>query len=96
VSFVCRAQWTAQPGAEETVALALRHLSAATRTEPGNIFYQAYADPAKPEVFSIFEVYVDKGAFTAHTESEHFDEFALRGAFPHLADRQRAFFETLD
>lgn len=96
MAFVCSATWTAQEGQEETVREALQHLSPASRTEPGNIYYQAHQDPAEPRIFRIFEVYTDADAFKAHATYDHFEKWALGQAIPALETRQRDFSQTLD
>ncbi|MFT4219044.1 MAG: putative quinol monooxygenase [Microbacterium sp.] len=96
MAFVCSATWIAKPGEEATVRTALEHLSPASRTEPGNVYYQAYQSPDEPNVFRIFEVYADEEAFTAHGRSPHFEQWALGTAIPALETRQRDFYETLD
>ncbi|MBX3195674.1 MAG: antibiotic biosynthesis monooxygenase [Microbacteriaceae bacterium] len=96
MAFVCSATWTAQPGEEDTVRDALAKLSPASREEPGNLYYQAYYDPAEPRVFRIFEVYTDEDAFTTHGTYPHFEEWALGQAIPVLETRQRDFYETYD
>jgi quinol monooxygenase YgiN len=95
MAVVLSATWIAKPGEEETVRAALEKLSAPSREEPGNLYYQAYQDPAEPNVFRIFEVYADQDAVTAHTQYEHFTTWALGQAIPALEERRRDFFETL-
>jgi quinol monooxygenase YgiN len=96
MAFVCSATWIAKDGSASIVDEALRHLSPASRTEAGNIYYQSYRDPAEPNTFRIFEVYTDEAAFKAHAEYDHFKQWALGQAIPALETRQRDFFETLD
>lgn len=96
MAFVCSATWVAKEGEAQTVADALAQLSPASRTEAGNIYYQAYQDPAEPNTFRIFEVYTNEAAFKAHAEYDHFKEWALGKAIPALEVRQRDFYETLD
>lgn len=96
MAFVCAATWVAKEGEAGTVAEALKHLSPASRTEEGNIYYQAYQDPAEPNTFRIFEVYTDEAAFKQHAEYDHFTEWALGVAIPVLEVRHRDFYETLD
>jgi quinol monooxygenase YgiN len=96
MAFVCSATWVAKDGEAQQVAEALKHLSPASRTEAGNIYYQAYRDAAEPNTFRIFEVYTDEAAFKAHAEYDHFKEWALGHAIPLLELRQRDFYETLD
>lgn len=96
MSVVLSATWIAKEGEEATVLEALRNLSPASRAEPGNIYYQAYQDPAEPRVFRIFEIYADEDAVTAHTQYEHFQTWAAGQAIPALEERRREFFQTLD
>lgn len=96
MAIVLNATWIAKPGEEETVREALENLSPASRTEEGNIYYQAYQDPAEPSTFKIFEVYRDQAAVEAHAEYDHFKQWALGKAIPALAERRREFYETLD
>lgn len=96
MSFICSATWTAKPGEEETVRAALEKLSPASRDEPGNLYYQAYQSPDEPNIFRIFEVYVDEDAFKAHATYPHFEQWALGQAIPVLETRQRDFYHTLD
>jgi quinol monooxygenase YgiN len=96
MAFVCSATWVAKEGSAGTVRDALLHLTAATREEPGNRYYQPHQDPEEPEVFRIFEVYDDEAAFRAHGASEHFRRWAQETAIPLLASRERALSVTLD
>lgn len=96
MAFVCVATWVAKEGSAHLVDEALKHLSPASRTEEGNIYYQAYRSPEEPNTFRIFEVYKDEAAFKQHASYEHFEKWALGQAIPALELRQRDFFETLD
>ena len=95
MAYVVSATWTAHPGEEEIVRDAIEKLTPASRQEPGNRLYQAYQDPAEPTVFRLFEVYDDEQAYAAHGASAHFAEYGLGQAIPVLANRERAFFETI-
>ena len=95
MAYVVSATWTAQPGKADVVRDAIEKLTPASRAEPGNRFYQAYQDPAEPLVFRLFEVYEDEQAYAAHGASDHFTEYALGRAIPVLANRERAFYETI-
>lgn len=96
MAFVCSATWTAKENSADIVRDALAQLSPASREEQGNIYYQAYQDPAQPHVFRIFEVYVDEDAFAAHGQYDHFKKWALEQAIPVLESRVRDFYTTLD
>jgi len=95
MSYVVSATWTAEPGKEDVVLDAIEKLTPPSREEEGNRFYQAYQDPAEPGVFRLFEIYDDEEAYAAHGASPHFKEYALERAIPVLANRERAFFETI-
>ena len=95
MAYVVSATWTSQPGQEDVVREAIEKLTPASREEPGNRFYQAYQDPSDTSVFRLFEIYDDEEAYAAHGGSPHFKEFALEQAIPVLANRERAFYETI-
>jgi quinol monooxygenase YgiN len=95
MGFVCSATWTAQAGQEQAVRAALEELAPASRAEPGNLAYHVYARDEEPQVFRIFELYTDEAAFQAHVASEHFERWALGGAIPLLASREREFYLTV-
>jgi quinol monooxygenase YgiN len=95
MSYVVSATWTAEPGKEAVVLDAIEKLTPPSRAEEGNVFYQAYQDSADPLVFRLFEIYTDEAAYAAHGASPHFKEYALEQAIPVLANRERAFYETI-
>jgi quinol monooxygenase YgiN len=95
MAYVVSATWTAEPGQEGVVLDAIEKLTPRSRAEKGNVFYQAYQDPAEPSVFHLFEIYADEDAYAAHGASEHFAEFGHGQAIPVLAKRERAFYETI-
>jgi len=95
MAYVVSATWTTEPGKEDVVLDAIEKLTPPSREEPGNRFYQAYQDPAEPSVFRLFEIYDDEEAYAAHGASTHFKEYALEQAIPVLANRERAFYETI-
>jgi quinol monooxygenase YgiN len=95
MAYVVSATWTAEPGQEDVVRDAIDKLTPLSREEPGNVFYQAYQDPAEPLVFHLFEIYEDEDAYAAHGSSDHFAELGHGQAIPVLAKRERAFYETI-
>ena len=95
MAYVVAATWTCEPGKEGVVRDAIEKLTAPSRAEEGNVFYQAYQDPAEPTVFRLFEIYADEHAYAAHGASEHFATYGLNQAIPVLTHRERAFYETL-
>jgi quinol monooxygenase YgiN len=95
MAYVVSATWTAQPGQEGVVLDAIEQLTPHSREEAGNRFYQAYQDPGEPGIFRLFEIYDDEAAYAAHGASDHFKKYALEQAIPVLANRERAFFQTI-
>jgi quinol monooxygenase YgiN len=95
MAYVVSATWTAQPGQEDVVRDAIDKLAPPSREEAGNRFYQAYQDPTEPGIFRLFEIYDDEQAYAAHGASDHFKQYALEQAIPVLANRERAFFQTI-
>jgi len=95
MSYVVSAIWTSNPGSEDVVLDAIEKLTPPSRAEEGNVFYQAYQDPAEPQVFRLFEIYADEDAYAAHGASDHFATYGLGQAIPVLTNRERAFYETL-
>lgn len=95
MAYVVAATWTCEPGKEDVVRDAIEKLTPPSRDEEGNLFYQAYQDPAEPSVFRLFEIYDDEDAYAAHGASEHFATYGLNQAIPVLTNRERAFYETL-
>jgi len=95
MAYVVAATWTCEPGKEDVVLDAIEKLTPPSRAEEGNVFYQAYQDPAEPQVFRLFEIYADEDAYAAHGASEHFATYGLNQAIPVLTHRERAFYETL-
>lgn len=93
--YVVNAVWTAETGQEAVVRDAIDKLTPISREEPGNLFYQAYQDPAEPQVFRLFEIYTDEDAYKAHGASEHFKQYGFEQAIPVLVSRERAFYETI-
>ena len=56
---------------------------AASRAEPGCLFYTLAEDIAEPGLIRAFEVYTDDDALKAHGESEHFKAWrAASGQYP--------------
>lgn len=95
MAYVVSATWTAEHGKEAIVLDAIEKLTPPSRQEPGNLFYQAYQDPAEPAVFRLFEIYADEAAYLAHGASAHFAEYGHGQAIPVLTNRERAFYETI-
>jgi quinol monooxygenase YgiN len=96
MSYVVTARWTAAPGNEQAVRDAISNLAGPTRDEPGCLEYRAHQSLDDPNVFLLYEVYVDEAAYQAHGSSEHFRQHAIERGIPLLAERKREFFAPLD
>ena len=94
--YVVSVIWTAKEGEEEAVAAALERLREPTRAEEGVLMWIPHRDPKDPRVFYVYEQYADEAAYTAHTETEHFQRDGFGDAIPRLADRRREYYETVD
>jgi quinol monooxygenase YgiN len=65
--------------------------------EPGCRFYQAQRSEEDPDLFFLYEQYVDEAGYEAHQDSEHFTRLVKEEAIPELlAERERAFYTTID
>ena len=93
MAYTVAVTWIAKPGEEDEVARCLTELVEPSLAEEGTLVYIPNRDPEDPKVFYIYEVYDDEAAYTAHTETEHFQRDGFGDAIPRLAERQRAFYE---
>jgi quinol monooxygenase YgiN len=66
-----------------------------TLAEDGVEMWIPHRDPSDPAVFYIYEQYTHKGAYTAHTETEHFQRDGFGDAIPRLAGRKRELYEPM-
>ena len=90
------AHWRAKAGKEDRLVEVIEEISGPAREEPGNLIYQAHRSPEDPQLFYLYEQYVDEAAYHAHMDSEHFTRLVKQEAIPELLEaRERAFYETL-
>lgn len=75
-------------GNEARVLELLHTLTAASRTEEGNVGYDFYAPGSRSEEILIVERYVSAEAFAVHRESEHFRTIGKDQIIPLLDDRR--------
>jgi quinol monooxygenase YgiN len=87
--YVVIARWRARAGEEDAVARALVEIVPIARAEPGMVAYQVHRDPEDPQVFTIYERYVDAAAYDAHLGSEPMQRLGFGDAIPRLEDRTR-------
>jgi quinol monooxygenase YgiN len=95
MAYVVAAVWRANEGEEDRVARVIEEMTAPSRAEPGNVFYQGHRSPDDARLFFLYEQYVDEAGYQAHMDSEHFQRLVVGEAIPHLESRERAFYETI-
>ena len=93
--YVLIARMKTRDGEQDRAAELVEQLTAASRTEPGNIHYIPHRDPEDPRVFVLYEQYVDEDAFKAHGQTEHFQSIGVGELFPLMEKRERLFYETM-
>ena len=97
MAYVVSAKWRAKAGKEDRLLEVIREMTAPSRAEPGNLFYQAQRSVEDPRLFYLYEQYADEAGYQAHQDSEHFTRLVKEEAIPDLLeDRAREFFETID
>ena len=84
------ARYRAKPGRGDLVEEALRRMAErVARDEPACVVYRASRSPEEPEVFVLYEEYVDQAALEAHRETPHFKELVEGTIAPVLETRER-------
>jgi (4S)-4-hydroxy-5-phosphonooxypentane-2,3-dione isomerase len=95
MAYVVSVTWTAKEGEADAVAAALERLREPTLAEDGVLSWIPHRSAEDPKVFYIYEQYSDEAAYTAHTETEHFQRDGFGDAIPRLEERRREFYETM-
>jgi quinol monooxygenase YgiN len=95
MTYVVSALWRANEGEEERIARICEEMTAPSREEAGNLFYQPHRSPEDPRLFYLYEQYEDEAGYQAHQDSEHFQRLVVGEAIPNLESRERAFYVTL-
>ena len=97
MAYVVTAKWRAKEGKAERLLEVIREMTPPSRAEAGNRFYQAQRSAEDPQLFYLYEQYVDEAGYEAHMDSEHFTRLVKQEAIPELlAERERAFYTTID
>ena len=96
MAYVVAATWRAKPGEEDRISGIIEAMTRPSRAEDGCLLYQGHSSVDEPGTFFLYEAYVDKDAYETHTQTPHFTELVAGDAIPHLASRERAFYETLE
>ena len=94
--YVVVANWHAREGEQDGVAQAIAEVTPLVHAEPGCLMYVAHRSTEDPLSFMLYEQYVDEAAFTAHTQTEHFQRLVLGEAVPRLDQRSVTRYVTID
>jgi quinol monooxygenase YgiN len=81
------ARHTTLDGKRDIVFAVLPKLIEASRTEPGNLAFEAYLNMDDPRSYVLLERYTSRDAFAEHRESRHFKELMLGQILPNLESR---------
>jgi quinol monooxygenase YgiN len=87
VSFAVRMKFA--PEDREEITEILRHLTTASREEPGCVSYIPHHVEGEPDTVVIYEQYRDSAAADAHRASEHFKRYAVGGLYQKMLERNR-------
>lgn len=80
--IVVHASFPLDPDSREEALELVDDLVTESQAEDGMIDYRAATDVSDPNVVRVFEQYEDEAALEAHSQSDHFREFAA--ALPDL------------
>ena len=96
MAYVVCAKWTAKEGKEDRLVEIIEEMTGPSRSEPGNLYYQAQRSPDNPRLFFLYEQYADEAGYEAHMASEHFTRLVKEEAIPNILEaREREFYETI-
>jgi quinol monooxygenase YgiN len=95
MAFVVAALWRAKPGKEDLIAQVIEKMTPLSRQEPGTLYYQAQRSTTDPQLFFLYEQYVDESGYEAHMATPYFEQYVRGEAIPNLESRERTFYETL-
>jgi quinol monooxygenase YgiN len=95
MAYVVAAIWRAKEGQADTILRVIEKMTPLSRQEPGCLFYQAHRSPFDPNLFFLYEQYVDEAGYEAHMATPHFEQYVKGEAIPNLESRERAYYETL-
>jgi quinol monooxygenase YgiN len=96
MAYVVTALWRAKPGKEDLIARVIAKMTPLSREEPGCLYYQAHRSPGNPQLFFLYEQYIDEAGYEAHMASPYFEQYVRGEAIPNMESRERAFYETMD
>ena len=88
--IVLVAHYYGKPGKGDAIEAALKEIAPKVAAhEPGCKLYHASRSPEKPDLFLLYEHYVDEAALLAHRETPHFKEIIEGTIMPLLEKRER-------
>ncbi len=88
------ATYLTAPGKDEEVAALLRDYTTLVVEEPGCLAFDVYRSVDDRRRFLLYEKYLDRAAFDAHTATAHFTDVAVGQIRPLLADRSVEILDT--
>jgi quinol monooxygenase YgiN len=94
--FVIVAQWYAKEGKEQEVAALASQMVPHARAEPGCRMFMVNQHTDDPRRFVLYEQFVDRAAFDAHTQTAAFKELVLGRIVPLLETRVRDIFRVVE
>jgi quinol monooxygenase YgiN len=86
LSFTVRLRFEQQDC--EQVTEWLRHLTVASRQEPGCVSYIPHFVEGDACTVLIYEQYADEAALEHHRNTSHFHQYAIGGLYQKMRDRQ--------
>ncbi|MDX2341446.1 antibiotic biosynthesis monooxygenase [Micrococcus sp. M4NT] len=88
-------KFTAKPGQADQLLAAAAEFTAATRAEPGNLWFEWYRPvEGSPDELLLIEAFTDEGA-GPHVESQHFKD-GLEAQRPYLAKTPQIISKQVD
>ena len=94
--FVIAAQWYAKEGKDDEVAALVREVIPRTLAEPGCRLFIVNRAVDDPRRFLLYEHFVDRAAFDAHTSTTSFKELVVGRIVPLLETRVREVYELVE
>ena len=94
--IVLVAKYYVKNGKGDDVAAVLGQMASAVREqEPGCLLYQVNRSCDQPDLFLLYEQYVDMAALEAHRQTRHFQELIEATIVPLLERRERELYELI-
>lgn len=91
--IVLAAHYQGKAGHGDAIEAALKRIAPLVKEhEPGCTLYQAARSQDNPDLFLLYQHYVDEAALLAHLETPHFKEIIEGTIIPMLEQRERQFY----